>query len=358
MAEGVSSGTGTSGDPFTSGDTGAEGEPDYYAALGVPLHASDDEIRRAYHRLAKLWHPDRYMAAPPALRARAERRMRALTAAYGALGDSASRHAYDQRRGYATVGTVIAPTPTGADAPHQRAAATVHHDPAYAGVSHSPPGQQGDFNGIGHFLGGVCAFLALGLLTRTLRGGAYGAGMYLALGGFVVLARLSLWFFTDDSTPARWASRVLEGERRGVTNSPHSSRARHTTHRESHRDAGKEPTEFERLVDAALADVPPEFRPYLENVVVQVKPEPSEEERASVGLKEGWTLFGLYHGVSLTHQHVGGAGPEEITIYQGPIERYCHGDPERMRKQVRKTVLHELAHHFGIDHEEMPESVR
>jgi len=52
------------------------------------------------------------------------------------------------------------------------------------------------------------------------------------------------------------------------------------------------------------------------------------------------------------------AHPEIITIYQHTIEAYCHGDPDRIREQVRHTVLHEVAHHFGIDHEEMPIWVR
>jgi predicted Zn-dependent protease with MMP-like domain len=50
--------------------------------------------------------------------------------------------------------------------------------------------------------------------------------------------------------------------------------------------------------------------------------------------------------------------PEIITIYQRTIEAYCHEDPDRIREQVRHTVLHEVAHHFGIDHHEMPIWIR
>ena len=113
-------------------------------------------------------------------------------------------------------------------------------------------------------------------------------------------------------------------------------------------------TDFERLVDEALAQVPERFEPYLENVVVRVVPEPSAEDLEAVGVREGGLLLGLYHGVNLTHQRGLGTAPEEITIYQRPIEEYCEGDPERIRHQVLATVLHELAHHFGLEHEDMP----
>jgi predicted Zn-dependent protease with MMP-like domain len=92
--------------------------------------------------------------------------------------------------------------------------------------------------------------------------------------------------------------------------------------------------------------------------VVLVQPEPTAEQLAGVGVREGGLLLGLYEGVALTQQRTGGAAPESITIFQGPIERYCHGDAARIREQVRRTVLHELAHHFGIDHEEMPDWIR
>jgi predicted Zn-dependent protease with MMP-like domain len=64
-------------------------------------------------------------------------------------------------------------------------------------------------------------------------------------------------------------------------------------------------------------------------------------------------------GVPLTsYGHDRAPHPEIITIYQRAIERYSHRDPDRMREQVRHTVLHEVAHHFGINHEEMPIWIR
>ncbi len=116
---------------------------------------------------------------------------------------------------------------------------------------------------------------------------------------------------------------------------------------------------FERLVKEALTTIPFEFHEKMENVLVRVQYEPGEEVMQRVGMKEGYTLLGLYEGVPLTtYGQARVPHPEIITIYQRTIEAYCHGDPDRIREQVRHTVLHEVAHHFGIDHEEMPIWIR
>ena len=89
--------------------------------------------------------------------------------------------------------------------------------------------------------------------------------------------------------------------------------------------------------------------------MVRVVYEPDEETLARVGVNEGHTLLGLYEGVPLTvYGRDNAPYPELITIFQRTIEEYCQHDPERIRVQVRATVLHEVAHHFGLGHEEMP----
>ncbi len=116
---------------------------------------------------------------------------------------------------------------------------------------------------------------------------------------------------------------------------------------------------FERLVREALATIPTEFHEQMENVLVRVQYEPGEEVMDRVGVKEGYTLLGLYEGVPLTaYGQARLPHPEIITIYERSIVEYCHGDPDRIRRQVQHTVLHEVAHHFGIDHEEMPIWIR
>jgi predicted Zn-dependent protease with MMP-like domain len=112
---------------------------------------------------------------------------------------------------------------------------------------------------------------------------------------------------------------------------------------------------FKRIVQEALDSIPEEFHKQMDNVVILVESEPDEETLERVGVKEGHILLGLYQGVPLTalgHQRA--PLPERITLYQKNIETYCHGDPERIREQVRATLLHEIAHHFGMDHEDMP----
>ncbi|HEX7735629.1 MAG TPA: metallopeptidase family protein [Ktedonobacteraceae bacterium] len=112
---------------------------------------------------------------------------------------------------------------------------------------------------------------------------------------------------------------------------------------------------FKRLVNEALNALPEDFYEQMENVVILVENQPDAQTLERVGVNEGHILLGLYQGVPLTAQGYRGAPlPERITLYQASIETYCQGDRARIREQVRKTLLHEIAHHFGMDHEEMP----
>jgi predicted Zn-dependent protease with MMP-like domain len=86
------------------------------------------------------------------------------------------------------------------------------------------------------------------------------------------------------------------------------------------------------------------------NVDIVIERRPTAEDRRIAGLGRGETLLGLYHGVPLTHrgESYNLVPPDRISIYQEPIEQMCRDDSE-VREQVRKTVLHELGHYFGID---------
>ena len=112
---------------------------------------------------------------------------------------------------------------------------------------------------------------------------------------------------------------------------------------------------FEQLVREALDSIPEEFQHQMENLVVIVEDEPGTEALNRLSVEEGSLLLGLYSGVPLTTP---GSNqqmlPERITIYQHNIEKICHNDPDLIKERVRQTVLHEVAHHFGMGHEEMP----
>lgn len=105
---------------------------------------------------------------------------------------------------------------------------------------------------------------------------------------------------------------------------------------------------FRRLVLRALDSIPPAFAPYLDNITIVIEREPSQHDLREGRVPQTDELFGLYVGVPLT-ERAGGtpALPARIVIYQGPLER--HFSPAQIPRQVRKTVVHEVAHHFGID---------
>jgi len=87
----------------------------------------------------------------------------------------------------------------------------------------------------------------------------------------------------------------------------------------------------------------------MENVQILVEDEPSAELREEMGLQRGQTLFGLYQGVPLTERTTNYMNlPDTITIFRKPILRLFHTPPE-IRREIARTVIHEIAHHFGID---------
>jgi predicted Zn-dependent protease with MMP-like domain len=108
--------------------------------------------------------------------------------------------------------------------------------------------------------------------------------------------------------------------------------------------------DFERLVRDAVAELPERLLEWLRNVEVVVEAWPSRDQLAEVGVARREDLFGLYEGIPLTERtsSYGMVLPDRITIFRGPILRVC-GTPDEIRAEVRQTVVHELAHHFGID---------
>jgi len=111
---------------------------------------------------------------------------------------------------------------------------------------------------------------------------------------------------------------------------------------------------FERLVARALAEIPPPYSEWLENIDIVVEDRPSRRHLAEAGIPPDELLFGLYEGVPLTERSsdYGLVLPDKITIFQEPLEREFRLEDDLV-EEVRVTVLHELAHHFGISDDEL-----
>jgi predicted Zn-dependent protease with MMP-like domain len=107
------------------------------------------------------------------------------------------------------------------------------------------------------------------------------------------------------------------------------------------------PEAFEALVDQALDEIPTEIAALVDNLVVLVVDDPPADEP---------DLLGLYDGVALTDREGGFAGqlPDRILIFRNPLLDLC-ASLDELVDEVRVTVVHEIAHHFGIDDERLHE---
>ena len=116
------------------------------------------------------------------------------------------------------------------------------------------------------------------------------------------------------------------------------------------------PREFERLVEEALAHLPPQFADLLENIAVVVEEEPSGEDLDLLGddRDEYDELLGIYRGVALPHRthNMLPTLPDQVAIFRGPINRVSLTRRDAMR-QIRETVIHELGHYFGLHDDDM-----
>ena len=112
---------------------------------------------------------------------------------------------------------------------------------------------------------------------------------------------------------------------------------------------------FERLVDRALAAIPPPYRDALREVAIVIEDEPSPHQLDENGLGPDDGLYGLYEGVPRTEYAADwSASPNRITLFRLPLED-DFPDTGELEEEVRMTVLHELAHHLGIDDDRLDE---
>lgn len=105
-----------------------------------------------------------------------------------------------------------------------------------------------------------------------------------------------------------------------------------------------------------MALLPPELVRNVHNVDIVIERRPTARDRKLAGIGPRGLLLGLYHGIPLTKrgEFYNLVAPDKISIYQESIEAICETDDE-VREQVRKTVLHELGHYFGIDDDRLHE---
>jgi predicted Zn-dependent protease with MMP-like domain len=112
-------------------------------------------------------------------------------------------------------------------------------------------------------------------------------------------------------------------------------------------------TEFEHVVEEALRTLPPNFAELLDNILVVVEEEPSDEDLELVE-DEGDELLGIYRGVARTRRthDMLPMLPDQIAIFRRPILRVTRTRREAL-EQIRETVIHELGHYFGLHDEDM-----
>ena len=105
--------------------------------------------------------------------------------------------------------------------------------------------------------------------------------------------------------------------------------------------------DFQQVIQETVDSLPSDLREQISNLELVVDDEPPP----------GQPLLGLYQGVPLTRRGINysGALPDKITIYRGPLERHYGHDPALLTSQIRRVVLHEIAHHFGISDERLVE---
>ena len=116
--------------------------------------------------------------------------------------------------------------------------------------------------------------------------------------------------------------------------------------------------EFEAAVGDALDTIPGELADQMDNVVILVRDEPEPELLTADDYNEDGlpTLLGLYDGVPLTERDDAWSVvlPDRILIFKGPLERWC-ANREELTAEIGVTVIHEVAHHFGIDDDRLHE---
>lgn len=113
--------------------------------------------------------------------------------------------------------------------------------------------------------------------------------------------------------------------------------------------------EFEKLIARAMDELPQQYLANMDNVAVLYADEPSNEQQAKQGVRQGELLLGLYEGIPLTSRLSGGYSgvlPDVITLFKHPLIQISR-DSDDLYEQVKRTLWHEIAHHYGLNHKDI-----
>ncbi len=111
---------------------------------------------------------------------------------------------------------------------------------------------------------------------------------------------------------------------------------------------------FSEMMEDALLTIPEPFKEKIENLVFLVEPLPSETDLGRVGLTDKYSLLGIYSGIPYTHRstYYMNTTPDRIILFQLNIERYSD-TMEELKEKIREVLVHEIAHYFGMNEEEI-----
>ncbi len=110
--------------------------------------------------------------------------------------------------------------------------------------------------------------------------------------------------------------------------------------------------QFDALIQRALGELPVDYIQNLDNVVITYADEPTAEQLTKQGVRVNQLLLGLYEGVPLTARYSSGYSgvlPDKITLFKLPIQQVS-GSEDEFFEQIKRTLWHEIAHHYGLDH--------
>jgi predicted Zn-dependent protease with MMP-like domain len=114
-----------------------------------------------------------------------------------------------------------------------------------------------------------------------------------------------------------------------------------------------EPAQFEQLVSDAIDAIPRKYAQHIKNLAFVVEDDPTPAQRQKLQLAHHQTLFGLYEGLPITKRaNYNLVLPDKITLFRNPIESVSH-DLSSLKNQIKQTVWHEVAHYFGLDHDQI-----